>query len=417
MKHSLIMLWSLVVTIQALPEDAQTVNECMACHLEQDEEYALPAEMFTKDVHFLKGFTCADCHGGDPTTDDFDEAKEPDDPDLEFIGVPEQEEVPGVCARCHADPVFMQKYDPAMPVDQVPKYWSSQHGMSLAAGDTTVATCRSCHGTHGILPTDDTRSLVYPTNVATTCNSCHGDQDLMLLHGDTTTSEFTDYSASVHGKALTEEGDLSAPTCNDCHGNHGAIPPGVTSVKMICGQCHMNNQEIFEQTKMSKVIENKGLHGCVICHGNHRILNSSDEMISAEDGICFKCHQPGDRGARQAELIRSVLSELIISIDQAEKKVREAENLGIDMNDALFDIQKAQEVLTKSRTMIHSLDGREVQISTVPGLKLSNSAQEVAVEAIGEFRTRRVGLGVATILITFLAVMLYAYIRRLEKNT
>ena len=34
-------------------------------------------------------------------------------------------------------------------------------------------------------------------------------------------------SKSVHGKALLEKGDLSAPTCNNCHGNHGAAPPQI----------------------------------------------------------------------------------------------------------------------------------------------------------------------------------------------
>lgn len=410
------MIVAILPGVMAVPGMSQTpepVNECQACHLELYDEFLEPAERFSEDIHFRAGFTCADCHGGDPTVFDIDLAH---DPDAGFKGVPPHEEVPFLCEKCHGDPVFMQRYNPALPVDQVPKYWSSRHGKALLKGDTQVATCSSCHAIHRILPKSDPRSLVYPTRVASTCNQCHGNPEIMSQYGLPATP-FEDYSASVHSAALMDKQDLSAPTCNDCHGNHGAIPPGVRSVKMVCGQCHPNNQAIFEATKMSKVMEERGLHGCVVCHSNHRIVHPQDALISMEEqGVCSRCHTPGDAGSRQVGLIRSALDTLVLAIKEAEERVNEAEHLGMEIDDALFDIRGANEVLIKSRTMIHSLDGREVEKAAAPGMDLARRARERALEAITDFRNRRVGLGVSTTIITFLVVVLILTIRRLERK-
>lgn len=389
------------------------VNECLSCHLELYDEFLVPAEQYHEDIHFKTGLTCADCHGGDPTVFDMDLAH---GPESEFAGVPTPKEIPFMCGTCHSDPVFMQRFNPALPIDQVAKYWSSEHGKGLLKGDTRVATCSSCHAIHRIVPKSDPRSMVYPTRVASTCNVCHGDEDLMFKYGLPSTA-FDEYSVSVHGIALMEKQDLSAPTCNDCHGNHGAIPPGVRSVKMVCGHCHPNNQEIFEATKMSKVIEQRGLHGCVICHGNHKILHPEDTLISMDEGgVCAQCHSPGDAGSLQASLILFALDSLVLAIHRAQEQVHEAEQLGMEIDDALFDIQAAREVLIKSRTMIHSLDGQEVGKTAAPGHDLALRASLAAVEAVTDFRNRKVGLGVSTIMITFLVVVLYLTIRRMEKK-
>lgn len=237
---------------------------------------------------------------------------------------------------------------------------------------------------------------------------------MMFLH-DLPTTAYDDYSVSVHGVALAEKGDLSSPTCNDCHGNHGAIPPGVRSVKMVCGQCHPNNQQIFEQTKMGKAVEERGFHACVICHGNHKIVHPTDDMISMEGlGVCARCHVTGDAGAEQAVLMRSALDQLIEAIVEAEEEVADAENLGMEVDDALFDIQGAREVLIKSRTMIHSLDGEEVSRVAAPGVELAVRAYDAGAGAVVDFHNRRVGLGISTIIITFLVIVLYLYIKRIE---
>ena len=75
----------------------------------------------------------------------------------------------------------------------------------------------------------------------------------------------------MHGKALLDKGDLSAPTCNNCHGNHGAAPPQTGSVVYACGTCHGKIAKLFEDTKMRHKFETEGLPGCATCHSNHEI--------------------------------------------------------------------------------------------------------------------------------------------------
>ncbi len=75
------------------------------------------------------------------------------------------------CGRCHADERLAQRYN--LPVDRVPSFADSYHGLALRAGSQTVANCASCHGVHNILPSSDSRSTVNRTNLARTCGTCH----------------------------------------------------------------------------------------------------------------------------------------------------------------------------------------------------------------------------------------------------
>jgi cytochrome b subunit of formate dehydrogenase len=75
------------------------------------------------------------------------------------------------CGRCHADERLARKYN--LPLDKVPAYQDSYHGLALREGSQTVANCASCHGVHNIFPSSDPRSTVNPANLAHTCGNCH----------------------------------------------------------------------------------------------------------------------------------------------------------------------------------------------------------------------------------------------------
>jgi len=402
-----------IFLLGVMAQDNPTINHCLDCHLDLDEKFADPAELFSQDIHFQVGYTCADCHGGDPTTDDYDEAK---NEDMGYIGIPEQTDIPELCGNCHSDPSTMIQFNPNIPVDQTAKYWTSQHGESLKKGNTQVATCTSCHGVHGILSHSDSRSRVYPGNVAAMCTECHGFKPLMDQF-DLPIDVYDDYAESVHGKAVLERGDFSAPTCNDCHGNHGAKPPDVVSVKMVCGKCHVNNFDLFRRTKMSQVFEMRDLHACEVCHNNHRVLHPTDDKVSVEEGgVCIKCHRPGDEGYTQSQSIQSTLVGLKQAILQSQHVIADAENKGMDVTDVLFDIQSAIDVLIRSRTMIHTFDAKEVENTAEPGMNLTSDALRKGQEAIVEYKNRRVWLGISMFFITFLSVILYVYIRKIESD-
>ncbi|MFQ6007826.1 MAG: hypothetical protein ACE5K8_02640, partial [Candidatus Zixiibacteriota bacterium] len=187
--------------------------------------------------------------GGDPSLEDMDEVREVKN----YRGVPSYLEVPAFCARCHSNPAYMHEYNPALPVDQLDKYKTSVHGKRLFGyRDTKVANCVSCHGVHDIGDARMPHSSTHPLNIVKTCSKCHADKAYMADY-DIPTNQVVEYMQSVHGVALLERKDLGAPACNDCHGNHGAAPPGVSSLSAVCGNCHALEAELFNSSPQRSV--------------------------------------------------------------------------------------------------------------------------------------------------------------------
>lgn len=386
-------------------------SSCIGCHIEQDDPYYTPAELFPTDVHAQAGFGCESCHGGDPEAWDYDEAK---DPSTGFRGVPTGLQVIQVCGECHSNPNFMRRYNPNIATDQVAKYWTSGHGRSLREGNTEAAQCASCHTTHAIKRSTDPGSAVYHGNVARTCAKCHADPELIDKF-ELPANIVEQYKSSVHGVALLERGDVAAPTCNNCHGNHGAAPPEVDSIQEVCGNCHVNNQALFNQTKMKSLFTSRGLHGCAVCHTAHNIMPPGDEMIGVNmHGICSQCHQSGDFGAIESGQIRAVLDSLALRLREAEDAMRMAESRGLEIQDLLLDLQTAHTSQIQSRTMVHTFDADLVREAATPGMALGSKVLLEIDRLIKDFRMRKIGLGIATIFISFLALILYLYIRTLE---
>jgi hypothetical protein len=310
---------------------APAATSCTVCHADAelfDAEALAIVEALAVDVHAEVGLSCHDCHGGDPSpelADDMFAAMDDTLPDHPYAGVPERAAIPAACGSCHSDPVFMRRFDPGERTDQEELYWTSQHGLALAGGDTGVATCVDCHGAHGIRRPVDPASPVHATRVADTCASCHADPEHMagrtLSDGrPLPVDQFARWRQSVHAVALLEREDLSAPTCNDCHGNHGAAPPGVGAVAFVCGQCHGREAELFRASakrdallEHGELLADAGTEGCAACHmepepqatltgvrslvecetchGNHMVVRASVALLSPlPDAPCTFCH-------------------------------------------------------------------------------------------------------------------------------
>jgi len=75
------------------------------------------------------------------------------------------------CGRCHRSARLSEKY--GLPLDKVPAFEDSFHGLALRTGRLTAANCSSCHGVHDIRPSSDPRSHVHPANLPKTCGQCH----------------------------------------------------------------------------------------------------------------------------------------------------------------------------------------------------------------------------------------------------
>ncbi len=388
-------------------------NHCITCHQELDASLALPVSEMKDGVHFLSGILCNDCHGGDPTTDDPELSM---DPAKGFVGTPQFKDIAILCAGCHSDAVYMRKFNPNVSTEQYSRYQTSQHGILQAQGDIKVATCTSCHGVHNIKKVSDPTATVYPVNLADQCGKCHADKEYMQEYG-IDTQQLEHYKNSVHAKMLYDQGDIGAPTCNDCHGNHGATPPGITSIAYVCGNCHMIQQEYFTASPHKTGFDEMGFSECGECHGNHDIQQTNDEMLGVDEpALCINCHDSDSDGYAVAMKLRTDIDSLKAVIGIAEKMIFDAQKAGVEVVDEEMNLAKAQESLVHYRTMIHTFSKEKVNETFKAGLESSDNAYKIGQQALKELSNRRILLIIMVLLTLLVATLLIFYIKQKENH-
>jgi hypothetical protein len=404
---------TLLAALAAAPLAAQAPEtSCSACHAALGEaRLADPAKLYAEDVHAAKGFGCVACHGGDGS----EFSMQAMDPGRGYVGVPARRDIPQLCGRCHSDAGFMRRYNPALRVDQVAEYRSSEHGRRLlATGDPRVATCANCHPAHAVKPPSDPKSSVHPLAVASTCGACHANAEYMAAYG-IPTDQKEQYQRSVHWQMLSEEGDLSAPTCNDCHGNHGAAPPGIAWVGNVCGQCHTVMAQLFSASFHSRTFALLGSPGCATCHRNHDVQRAADELLGVGQGAtCAMCHGQSDNGGRVAAGMRGLIDSLNAQYAGADSILRRAERAGMEVSQALFDLSSATTARVSARTAVHSFALDSVRVQVEAGLAVTATAYARGRKALADLQFRRAGLAVSVLVILLLIVGLVLKIRELE---
>jgi hypothetical protein len=465
-----------------VPATAPATDRCYACHLDIESP---EAKAYSRDVHFARGVGCADCHGGDPTTDDQDAGMSKAHG---YLGKLRKSDIPKVCGKCHgpgenalqrrykltnvrdslaagahgealrasekgpqcvschgvhdiapvdhprspvhalavaktcgqchSDARYMREFNPRLPVDQHVKYLTSQHGRLNAQGDPKPATCVSCHSNHLIHKVKDPRSPVYATRIPETCAGCHSDEKYMKGY-KIPTNQLSEYRKSAHGVLLLEKSDLNAPACNSCHGNHAAIPPGPSAIVAVCGNCHQANAELFEKSSHRDAFAKRNLSGCVVCHGNHGIRTPTDALVTLDErSPCAKCHASvaADTSVASLHRIRGLLDSLNLGKREVERLLGDAEQLGMDVSDAAYELKGAHQALVQSRVAVHSFRVADLEAAARPGLDIVASVRKAGRAAIHEYHFRRQGLVVSTLIVTVLAVLIYLKIRQLEKG-
>jgi hypothetical protein len=373
-----------------------------------------PATLIKNDVHFAHGLSCADCHGGDRSSDDptiaMSKAKG-------FKGKPARTAIPKFCASCHASPDIMRKFAPGERVDQYELYQTSVHGKRLAAGDANVATCIDCHSVHDIRAVKDGMSPVHPLHVAETCSRCHSDK-LKMAPYKIPTDQFEEYRTSVHWEAMTKRGDLSAPSCASCHGNHGAKPPDVESVAAVCGTCHVTFEALYEKSVHKAVFSGSGGGGgCIVCHSNHGIHQPSTAMLVGPDAVCSECHDAGTAPAKTAAQMAAWIDGLDRALRQSETVLARAEEYGMEVSEAQVRLIDGRENLVKSRLALHAMEPGEMRPPIDAGMAIAKETLAAGQAALREKDFRRWGLAVSVILIGIAILAVRFLIRRIEART
>jgi len=353
--------------------EIDTEYSCVVCHVEN-------RRAFTLGVHSERNIRCHDCHGGDPTGLEVATAHTGSD----WIGTPDKIETIDNCTSCHSDPDQMRQY--GLPAGQLAEFRTSRHGLLLLGdGDLNAPTCTDCHDAHTILPANDARSNVYPTNIVRTCSRCHEDQSMMEPYG-LSTQQVHRYMESSHGKSLFEKENFSAPTCVDCHGSHAALPPQVDQIANVCGQCHVPARRAFYDGPHGQAARDGLLPGCTACHSNHGTERIAPDQIAA---ACTRCHaedsEPAALGDRMQDFALHAYGELHAAEEAIENLVR----AGHQTRDYRFRYRAALTAYAQMDKAQHSLDIETLEDLDRQTSSISRdirSAEEVAAEEVWEHK-------------------------------
>ncbi len=190
-----------------------------------------------------------------------------------------------------------------------------------------------------------------------------------------------EYKAGVHGRALLEGGNDSAPDCTGCHGSHGATPPGAIDEGRRCGQCHSKVRAAFAAGPHKQELDDQGLPECVACHDMHR---TAPVTIALLDTVCARCHRPGTKEAQLAGTFKTMYTQASTDVDEAEKLVAEAARIPLYVDDYRSRLALAHTALMESMPMMHSLDVAQVE-------PLTRKARSIADEVKGEIQHKLAG--------------------------
>jgi nitrate/TMAO reductase-like tetraheme cytochrome c subunit len=278
------------------PQQADN-DACLACHSQAGMSSPLPSgeslPLTIDAAHFADSahgeMACTDCHPGISAFPHPElKAESRREVSMQFYTI---------CKDCH-----LEQYD---------KTLDSVHQKMLAGGNTNAAICTDCHNPHAQTRiTDPASGEILPEarlHIPQTCARCHS-------------AIYEQYKGSVHGAALTDEGNLDVPTCIDCHGVHNIQDPTTASFRvyspLLCSKCHTDREIMGKYGIPTQVLNTyvADFHGttvtlfektspdqetnkpvCFDCHGVHSIQRVDDPQygLAMKENLlvaCQKCH-------------------------------------------------------------------------------------------------------------------------------
>ena len=259
---------------------ALTNEECVDCHSDTEmttEKYGetislyVDSLLFEDTVHAAGG--CLSCH----VEADVEEDEHP------------YPMSPVNCANCHDD------------IKEILN--QSAHGKgAMEECNAYVPKCNDCHSKHAIFPSSDKRSTIYPLNLPNTCSRCHREGTSATEKCHTSQHNIVDnYSMSIHGKGLYEDGLIVTAVCTSCHGSHDIQRAGVPDSRVnrenvieTCNKCHVGIVAKFKKSVHSPLVTktDKILPVCIDCHSSHTISRVSQRDFRLTIGEqCGNCHE------------------------------------------------------------------------------------------------------------------------------
>lgn len=210
------------------------------------------------------------------------------------------------CVSCHGDIKEVPHADKLARVDcgachsdVQTQYAASVHGRKAAQNDPYAPGCKSCHGTHDILPKSNLKSPVATINVPKLCGSCHReDTAVSKTRAIPETNILENYKDSIHGIGLFQKGLTVTAVCTSCHTAHNVLPHtdsrssiAKQNIAKTCTQCHAQIESVHRQVIRGELWEKQPhlIPACVDCHEPHKIRKVFYTQGMA-NGDCLSCH-------------------------------------------------------------------------------------------------------------------------------
>lgn len=243
---------------------------CLDCHGKPGLSLTLPngdildlfvnPDNYAASIHGKDGYACVQCHTNLGTY-----------PHPAFSATDLRDvtlQLTSVCARCHSG-------ESTLTMDSV-------HAAAQAGGKREAAVCIDCHGSHYVkqLTDPDTGTLLPAArlDIPITCSRCHF-------------AIYQKYRSSIHGTALTEEGNTDVPTCISCHGVHNIGDPTTAAFRLkspeLCAGCH-TDPALMDKYGISTDVLNTyvaDFHGTTVT-----LFEKQSPDAQTNKPVCFDCH-------------------------------------------------------------------------------------------------------------------------------
>jgi len=280
------LLLTVLVALLSMSWGSEAIGQendiCLMCHGEAGMFEGLPnaadllvtAGQHGASVHGELGMLCVDCHMDLAGFEDF--------PHAETLAAVD-------CSICHAE--------------RASEHAESLHGQAADRGDPLAPSCADCHTKHEIRRESDPRSPTYITSIPMLCGECHHEGTPVSRQRDIPQDRILEnYSLSIHGTGLFEQGLTVTAVCTSCHTSHRILPHTDErstihhdNVATTCMNCHGQIEQVHR-----KVIEGQRweaepdlIPACVECHQPHEIRQVFYDT-GASNRDCLSCHQNPD---------------------------------------------------------------------------------------------------------------------------
>jgi hypothetical protein len=189
-------------------------------------------------------------------------------------------------------------------------------------------------------------------------------------------------------------------------------------VANVCGQCHVTQSDLFNQSPHSKAFAENQWPACVTCHQNHLIVPPTDAMLGVEEtATCGACHSKGSAGYVAAQQMKSQLVSLQGRLASASQVLDRAQRAGMEVSSPIYQLSEARNHLILARVQIHRFTPAILQKTTAEGESIAAQCEQSGTQALAELAYRRKGLAVSAAILLCMICLLLLKIRQLKTSS